>query len=152
MFSWQLWMSCRWYPVLPISQPSEIAYIAGLLSGVVFEWSWLKKIPILSDNQVVNSYMINWLHKLFFPFPLLLPMCYVFSPPLYCLHCLQPAALLGELLGPSSAARPDTHPSHKMRSLSKYVLWRETIVCKKRRYFPVPFWKHKVKTDGDLIC
>lgn len=148
-------VSCRWYPVLPISQPSEIAYIAWLLSGVVFEWSWLKKILILSDNQIINSHMINWLHKLFFPFPLLLPVRYVLEVECVFQGCFPspvlpalPAALLGELLGPSSAAHPDTHPSHEMRSLSKYVLRSETIICKKRRYFPLPFRKHEDNTDG----
>lgn len=34
---------------------------------------------------------------------------------------LLPAALLGELRWPSSAADPDTHPSGKMGSLSKYL-------------------------------
>lgn len=49
----------RWYPVLPISQPSEIAYRAGVLPGVAFRWSWVKKIPILSDSEIDNSHMIN---------------------------------------------------------------------------------------------
>lgn len=148
-------VSCRWYPVLPISQPSEIVYIVWLLSGVVFEWSWLKKssfsptIRLLIPTWLIDS--ISYFSPfLFFCLCVMFLKLSVFSKGVFPSPVLPalPAALLGELPGPSSAAHPDTHPSHEMRSLSKYVLRSETIMCKKRHYFPVPFRKHKDNTDG----
>ena len=116
----------RWYHVLPVSQPSETAYMVGLLTGVVFRWSWVKKIPVLSNNRIGNSTW--WIDSISHlpPFPFFC-LCFVlfklrvaamwlaggvsFPPLLPALaDAVVPAALLGQLWGPPSAADPILAP------------------------------------------
>lgn len=52
-------VSYRQYPVLPVFQPSGIACTGRLLTGVMFSWSWVKKVLSLTIQLLIPNWLID---------------------------------------------------------------------------------------------